>query len=90
MAEEPSTPGLNQLIVTEETNTPSTPTPAASATPSTNPMTPDLTVLFMEAYECAKNNHNWKKVSTAISSHPDWLTRVPQGLFHRLKKVKVN
>ena len=41
--------------------------------------TPDIMVAFIEAYDCAKNNHNWNKVSSAISSHPEWLTRIPQG-----------
>ena len=43
--------------------------------------TPDDTHVFMEAYECAKNNYRWDKVVSAISAHPEWLTRIPTGLF---------
>ncbi len=86
MSEEPSTPGTYQSLPNEETqaaaattslsSTPSLPTP-----PSSTPSTPDQASLFIEAYDCAKNNHNWNKVSSAISNHPEWLTRVPPGLF---------
>ncbi|CAF0907087.1 unnamed protein product [Adineta ricciae] len=41
--------------------------------------TPDDTHVFMEAYECAKNNYRWEKVVSAISTHPEWLTRIPAG-----------
>ena len=72
---------------------PSTPTPVAVAaaavvtaiasTPTAAAATaePDITALFVEVYDCAKNNHNWNKVSSVVSNHPDWLTRIPQGLF---------
>jgi hypothetical protein len=78
MSEEPSTPGPNQPLTDEQVEA------AASAVPIPIPTTPsgtDQNVLFIEAYDCAKNNHNWNKVSTAVSNHPDWLTRIPPGLF---------
>ncbi|CAF3827082.1 unnamed protein product, partial [Rotaria sp. Silwood1] len=34
---------------------------------------------FLEAYECAKLNRDWHKVCSALSGHPEWLTRVPEG-----------
>jgi len=94
MSEEPSTPGLNQPS-TPSPNEPSTPGPnqslteeqveaTASAVPVpllTTPLGTDQNALFIEAYDCAKNNHNWNKVSAAVSNHPEWLTRIPQGLF---------
>lgn len=40
---------------------------------------PDLTALFMEAYDCAKNNYHWLKVASAVMTHPEWLTQIPQG-----------
>lgn len=36
---------------------------------------------FMEAYDCAKLNNNWNKVSSSLMIHPEWLTRIPEGLF---------
>ncbi|CAF0885982.1 unnamed protein product [Rotaria sp. Silwood1] len=56
--------------------------PTSSITPttsSTNPPASDPTTLFMQAYEYAKNNYNWHKVSAAISNNPEWLTRIPEG-----------
>jgi hypothetical protein len=70
----PSTPGSLLPLSNEEMQ-------AAAATPPPVPTTPDQTALFVEVYDCAKNNHNWNKVSSAISVHPDWLTRIPQGLL---------
>lgn len=55
---------------------PSTPTVQEAATP-------DDTQVFMEAYECAKNNYRWEKVVSVISTHPEWLTRIPTGLSQR-------
>lgn len=79
MSEEPSTPGPNQPLTNEELQ-------AATAVGQTSiPVTPsgtDQNAVFMEAYDCAKNNHNWNKVSTAISNHPEWLTRIPHGMFN--------
>ncbi|CAF0859423.1 unnamed protein product [Didymodactylos carnosus] len=36
---------------------------------------PDL----QEAYECAKTNNNWSKVSASIMIHPDWLNTIPHN-----------
>lgn len=79
MAEEPSTPGPNQPLTNEEIQAAN----AVNTTPiPTTPIGTDQTALFMEAYDCAKNNHNWNKVTAAISNHPEWLTCIPQGLFN--------
>jgi hypothetical protein len=83
MSEEPSTPGPNQPLTNEQMQA-----AHAAATPPlpTTPSEPDQNALFIEVYDCAKNNHNWNKVSTAISNHPEWLTRVPPGLsFYKEK-----
>jgi len=82
MSEEPSTPGPNQPLTDEQVQTVAAapPTPLATTASGT-----DQTAVFIEAYDCAKNNHNWNKVSTAISNHPEWLTRIPQGLFIYIK-----
>lgn len=55
--------------------------PTATATAATATADSDTTALFLDVYDCAKNNHNWNKVSSSVSNHPDWLTRIPQGLF---------
>jgi hypothetical protein len=34
----------------------------------------------MEAYDCAKLNNNWNKVSSSLMIHPEWLSRIPEGL----------
>ncbi len=75
MSEEPSIPNPNGQTQAAATVTPPPPPPPPPPIPSE----PDITALFMEAYDCAKNNHNWTKVSSAVSTHPDWLTRIPQG-----------
>jgi len=82
MSEEPSTPIPNQSVTDEQTEATATAPPTPPPTPITlsTPSEPDITALFMEVYDCAKNNHNWNKVSSAVSTHPDWLTRIPQGL----------
>jgi hypothetical protein len=36
--------------------------------------------VFMEAYDCAKLNNNWNKVSSSLMIHPEWLTKIPDGL----------
>ncbi len=74
----PSTPGSTLPYTNEEMQ-------AAAESPPPFPTTPDQTALFIEAYDCAKNNHNWDKVSSAVSIHPDWLTRIPTGLFFYIK-----
>lgn len=61
---------------------PSTPTPqpppqTVVRPPPPQPVTPPVS--FMEAYDCAKLNNNWQKVSSALSQHPDWLIRIPTG-----------
>jgi hypothetical protein len=40
----------------------------------------DPAAAFMEAYDCAKLNNNWNKVSSSLMIHPEWLTRIPEGL----------
>jgi hypothetical protein len=77
MSEEPSTPGPNQPLSNEEIEAAAT----ASAITPTTPLAPDPTAIFMEAYDCAKNNHSWNKVSVAVSNHPEWLIRIPPGLY---------
>ncbi|CAF1306158.1 unnamed protein product [Adineta steineri] len=62
-----------------------TPAPTQPLTPvevlasNTASLPPNQIHTFMEAYECAKNDYHWNKVISAISEHPDWLTRIPQG-----------
>jgi hypothetical protein len=63
------------------TTPPSTPSPL----PQTNPRPPPSQSFnpppgFMEAYDCAKLNNNWHKVSSALGIHPEWLTKIPEGL----------
>ena len=41
--------------------------------------TNDLTQVFLETYDWAKNNYNWTRVAAAIAEHPDWLIRIPHG-----------
>lgn len=61
---------------------PSTPTPHPPPQTFVRPP-PSQTVVqpvsFMEAYDCAKLNNSWHKISSALSLHPDWLTKVPTG-----------
>ncbi len=40
----------------------------------------DPAAAFMEAYDCAKLNNNWNKVSSSLMIHPEWLTKIPDGL----------
>jgi hypothetical protein len=75
----------------ENDETPTTPTAAAAPPPpppSTQPQpfvrpppsqSFDPAAVFMEAYECAKLNNNWNKVSSSLMIHPEWLTRIPEG-----------
>ncbi|CAF2830405.1 unnamed protein product [Rotaria sp. Silwood2] len=56
----------------------------AAATPSSFPQphqseTSNTDVIFIAAYESAKLNRDWHKVSSALTANPDWLTRVPDG-----------
>ncbi|CAF4393659.1 unnamed protein product [Rotaria sp. Silwood2] len=70
----PITPSTPPVILSTPPITPSTP-PVTPATPSLNDQIPS----FMQAYEYAKNNYNWHRVSLAISNNPEWLTRIPEG-----------
>ncbi|CAF0813717.1 unnamed protein product [Rotaria sordida] len=88
-----TTSNSNDSLSNDETQTTSAITPSTPPiTPSTPPITPtttttattttsalDQTNLFMQTYEYAKNNYNWHKVSSVISDHPEWLTRIPEG-----------
>jgi hypothetical protein len=89
MSGEPSTPGADQQPTnTDENGETQTATAAAAAPPP--PPQPfvrpppsqsfDPAAVFMEAYDCAKLNNNWNKVSSSLMIHPDWLTRIPEGL----------
>jgi len=83
MSQEPSTPGSNQPLSNAEIQA------AYALAPPPTPYTDEQIALFLEAYDCAKNNHNWNTVTSAISNHPEWLTRIPQGLFiYRRRKQK--
>ncbi len=62
-------------------------TPLSTPTPQPHPfMRPppsqsfDPAAVFMEAYDCAKLNNNWNKVSSSLMIHPEWLTKIPEGL----------
>ncbi len=82
-----STPGTNQ----EQTNgseSMETQSATASAAPAPQPQpfvrpppsqSFDPAAVFMEAYDCAKLNNNWNKVSSSLMIHPEWLTRIPEG-----------
>jgi hypothetical protein len=76
MSQEPSTPGSNQPLSNAEIQA------ASAIAPPPTPYTDDQIALFLEAYDCTKNNRNWNTVTSAISNHPEWLTRIPQGLFY--------
>ena len=77
---------------TETTTAAATATAAAAAAaspPSSQPQgfvrpppsqTFDPAAAFMEAYDCAKLNNNWNKVSSSLMIHPEWLTRIPEGM----------
>ncbi|CAF1207126.1 unnamed protein product [Rotaria magnacalcarata] len=63
---------------------PSTPTAASTnslvfPTASATSVASDDYNLFSHAYECAKNNYSWHKVTAALEVHPEWLTKIPQG-----------
>lgn len=73
------TPESQPVIMTEL----STPTPQPNPQPPLRPPPSQSfqpPVSFMEAYDCAKLNNSWHKVSTALTAHPDWLTRIPTGM----------
>ena len=56
-------------------------------TPTADPPPPpplDPIAVFMEAYDCAKNNYHWPKVNSAVSDHPEWLIQIPPGLLTKL------
>jgi hypothetical protein len=94
MSGEPSTPGTDQQQTNtgENGETQTSATAAATATPSPQPQSQpqpfirpppsqsfDPAAVFMEAYDCAKLNNNWNKVSSSLMIHPEWLTRIPEG-----------
>jgi len=89
MSGAPSTPGADQQPTNTDENS-ETQTAAAVAAPPPPPPQPfvrpppsqsfDPAAVFMEAYDCAKLNNNWNKVSSSLMIHPDWLTRIPDGL----------
>ena len=60
----------------------------AETTPTADPPPPppplDPIAVFMEAYDCAKNNYHWPKVNSAVSDHPEWLIQIPPGLLTKL------
>ncbi len=87
MSEESST---SETMDQEQTNTgendetPTTPTAAPPPPPPPFVRPPpsqsfDPAAVFMEAYDCAKLNNNWNKVSSSLMIHPEWLTRIPEG-----------
>jgi hypothetical protein len=92
MSGESTTPETNQ----QQTNTggsSGTQTAAAAAAAATPPLSHsqpfirpppsqsfDPAAVFMEAYDCAKLNNNWNKVSSSLMIHPEWLTKIPNGL----------
>lgn len=57
-------------------STPHPPQPFVRPPPS---QTFDPAAEFMEAYDCAKLNNDWNKVSSSLMIHPDWLTRIPSS-----------
>jgi hypothetical protein len=57
-------------------------TPPPQSQPFVRPppsQTFDPAAVFMEAYDCAKLNNNWNKVSSSLMIHPEWLTKIPEG-----------
>ncbi|CAF3680297.1 unnamed protein product [Rotaria socialis] len=84
MSKQPSSPMGGQLpsyTIGDVGNHTAAPT-AAPSHPLARPhpsqiMNPDTA--FLEAYECAKLNRTWEKVSGALLAHADWLTRIPDG-----------
>lgn len=61
-------------------------TPSSPQVVSPSAQATDSETQFLIAYECAKVNREWDKVRTALMEHPDWLTRVPTGLYGRVFK----
>ena len=78
MAAHTSTTENSQSVITiveDEENQPLAPSAQLPSSQTCGPA-PD----FLEAYECAKINHNWHKVSSSLVIHPEWLTTIPGGL----------
>jgi len=73
---ETHTPAAAAAVATTPSPSPS-PQPFSRPPPSQsfNPA-PD----FLQAYDCAKLNNNWNKVSSSLMIHPEWLTKIPEGL----------
>ncbi|CAF0965523.1 unnamed protein product [Rotaria sordida] len=51
---------------------------AAAATVSSSD-TSNSDPIFLEAYDCAKLNRDWHKVINALTTHPNWLIKIPDG-----------
>ena len=83
--DELSTP-TPQPVTIGELSTP-TPQPIIRPPPSQSFQAP---VSFMEAYDCAKLNNSWHKVSSALTIHPDWLTKVPAGQWENNTNKETN
>jgi len=88
MAETSPTSETDQQPTNENENTENQTATAAAAAPPPPPpfvrpppsQTFDPAAVFMEAYDCAKLNNNWNKVSSSLMIHPEWLSRIPDGL----------
>ena len=56
----------------------------AASQPPLPPQLFDPATVFIEVYKCAKKNKNWNKVLSSLMIHPEWLTKIPDGL-----KIKI-
>lgn len=45
----------------------------------------DHATVLIEAHDCARNMHDWNKVSSSLLIHPEWLTIIPEGLLRKSK-----
>jgi hypothetical protein len=91
MSGESATPDTDQQETNTNENHETQPTAAAAAAAAPPPPQPqafvrpppsqsfDPAAVFMEAYDCAKLNNNWNKVSSSLMIHPEWLVRIPEG-----------
>jgi len=83
----------------ENTENPTATAAAAAAAPPPPPPPPfvrpppsqtfDPAAVFMEAYDCAKLNNNWNKVSSSLMIYPEWLSKIPDGLSIEICKIKI-
>ncbi|CAF1204336.1 unnamed protein product [Adineta ricciae] len=79
----------NNSEISLVSTTPSSSSTTSTSVPSSSQPTPfvrppasqtfDPAAVFMEAYDCAKLNNNWNKVSSSLMIHPEWLTKIPEG-----------